>query len=146
MRWTYAKQLTNLRTSLGAVCGPGADVATFASAVNAEALACYRAADIEFAPSEEDENRRIECGFQMLPIPNRPGVHGSAWQSLERRLGSIETDYLNGDIVLMEALHGIPTPYNRALQEAANELAGAMRPPGNMPIQELTRRAEAWAR
>ena len=35
---------------------------------------------------------------------------GSVWQSLTRSTGSVETDYLNGEIVLLGRLHRIPTP------------------------------------
>ena len=37
---------------------------------------------------------------------------GSSTQSLARGTGSIETDWLNGEIVLLGRLHGVPTPAN----------------------------------
>ena len=44
---------------------------------------------------------------------------GSTWQSLARGTGTIETDYLNGEIALLGRLHGVPTPVNAALQAIA---------------------------
>ena len=37
---------------------------------------------------------------------------GSSTQSLARGTGSIETDWLNGEIVLLGRLHGVPMPAN----------------------------------
>jgi 2-dehydropantoate 2-reductase len=55
---------------------------------------------------------------------------GSSWQSLERATGSIETDYLTGEVVLRGRLHGVATPTNALLQRLANQLARERRPPG----------------
>ena len=51
------------------------------------------------------------------PATSRPGA--SSWQSLARGTGSIEADYLNGEIVLLGRLHGVPTPVNLLLQQLA---------------------------
>ena len=47
--------------------------------------------------------------------------------------GSIETDYLNGEIVLLGRLHGVPTPVNALLQQLsaqwlASEASGTHEP------------------
>ena len=44
-------------------------------------------------------------------------------QSLARALGSIETDYINGEIVMLGRAFGVATPVNEAIQRTANELA-----------------------
>ncbi len=62
---------------------------------------------------------------------------GSSWQSLERGTGNIEADYLNGEIVLLGRMHGIPTPVNALLQELANRLARERRPAGSVPVEEI---------
>jgi 2-dehydropantoate 2-reductase len=46
-------------------------------------------------------------------------------------------DFLNGEIVLLGALHGVPTPCNRLLQEVANRVVLEGKPPGSMKIEEL---------
>jgi 2-dehydropantoate 2-reductase len=60
----------------------------------------------------------------------RPG--GSSWQSLSRRTGNIETDYLNGEIVLLGRMTKTPTPANALLQQLSNELASQRKEPGAM--------------
>ena len=65
----------------------------------------------------------------MAPTPSGEWQGGSSWQSLARGTGSIEAEFLNGEIVLLGALHGVPTPVNALLQRlairAAAEGAGA---------------------
>ncbi len=51
---------------------------------------------------------------------SRPGA--SMWQSLARGV-SIEADYLNGEIVLLGRLHGVPTPVNAALLDLVKQAA-----------------------
>jgi len=53
---------------------------------------------------------------------------------------SLETDYLNGEIALLGALHGIATPFNRMLQLAAAEAVGEGRRPGSYTVEELMAR------
>jgi len=55
---------------------------------------------------------------------------GSSWQSLARRSGVIEADQLNGEVVLLGRLHGVPTPVNELLRRLAIADARAGAPPG----------------
>ena len=61
----------------------------------------------------------------------------SSWQSLARATGSIEADYLNGEIVLQGRLHDVPTPVNLLLQQLATTAARDGRRPGTLPVDEL---------
>jgi 2-dehydropantoate 2-reductase len=133
MRWKYAKLLFNLKNVYPAIFRPDEDLGDLEKAVRDEALACYRATGIEFASSEE-MRERARPHFKRTDIPGlkRPG--SSTWQSLARGRNRVETDYLNGEIVLLGALHGIATPYNRALQVMANQVAN-----GDFPIASRKR-------
>jgi 2-dehydropantoate 2-reductase len=75
--------------------------------------------------------------LSQQPADDRTQGISSSWQSLTRAAGSIETDYLNGEIVLLGRLFNVPTPVNAALQREANELARTHQPPGAMTEQEL---------
>jgi 2-dehydropantoate 2-reductase len=66
---------------------------------------------------------------------SRPGA--SSWQSLARGTGSIEADYLNGEIVLLGRIHGVPTPVNLVLQRLASTAAREGWRPGSLPADEL---------
>jgi len=136
MRWKYTKLLSNIRNALQAICGPEVHAPEFVRALREEALACYRAAGIEFVP-EEELRQRVQSQLRLASIEGHSRQGGSSWQSLVRGLSSIEADFLNGEIVLLGALHGVPTPYNRLLQKVANRIAQAGKPPGSMSIEEL---------
>lgn len=135
MRLKYGKLLTNLANALQALCGPtGIDLALLAR-IREEALACYAAAGIEFATL--DEINRRGAAVVELPVAGEPRGGGSSWQSLSRRTGSIETEYLNGEIVRLGELHGVETPLNRALTAVAQRAAAEGWAPGSLSAADL---------
>ena len=66
---------------------------------------------------------------------------GSSWQSLTRGTGTIEADFLNGEIALLGREHGVPT-VNAALQRLANLAAREHRAPGFMAPGQVLAAAE----
>ncbi|MCH8052411.1 MAG: NAD(P)-binding domain-containing protein [Chloroflexi bacterium] len=133
MRLKYAKLLSNLLNIVQALSsGAAGDIVR---AVRDEANAVYAAASIDFAGPEELADH--VKGITVKPVPGfESRLGGSTWQSLSRG-GSLETDYLNGEIALLGALHGVPTPYNRMLQAAAAEASREGREPGSYTPEEL---------
>jgi 2-dehydropantoate 2-reductase len=137
MRWKYTKLLANLGNAVEAIVGPTDDAAELHRRARIEGRAALSAAGIDHASEEEDAAAR--GGLRFSDIPGRPRGGGSSWQSITRRAGSIETDYLAGEIVLLGRLHGVPTPVNATLQRIANHHAQQGISPGAMSVQELTR-------
>ena len=136
MRWKYAKLLMNLGNAVEAAMGPEGRFSEVAAQARREGVACFRAAGIEGASREEDRDRRGDI-LQMRSIEGEGRGGGSSWQSLARGTGRIETDYLNGEIVLLGRLHGVATPVNERLQRVANELARTGAPPGTFTEADL---------
>jgi 2-dehydropantoate 2-reductase len=136
MRVKYGKLLENLANAVQALCGLDAAAGELVQAVRAEGKAVLEAAEIDFATEGEMDQRRAESTIALQPIEGQ-GRGGSTWQSLARRAGSIETDYLNGEIALLGALHAVPTPYNRLLQRLAAKAAREQRAPGSYTVHEL---------
>jgi 2-dehydropantoate 2-reductase len=136
MRWKYTKLLSNIRNALQAACGLEVRAPEFVRALREEALACYRAAGIDFVP-EDELQQRVRSQIKLADIDGHPRSGGSSWQSLMRGLPTIEADFLNGEIVLLGTLYGIPTPYNRLLQRVANHMAQTGQPPGSVSIEAL---------
>jgi 2-dehydropantoate 2-reductase len=136
LRWKYAKLLSNLGNAIQAACNPSDDARDLYRRVRAEALACYAAAGIEPATAAEEAERR-QAMSRPAPIAGQARFGGSTWQSLARGTGSVEADYLNGEIVLLGKLHGIPTPANAALQRIANRMAREGASPGSMTLAEI---------
>ncbi|MEU0943012.1 2-dehydropantoate 2-reductase N-terminal domain-containing protein [Streptomyces canus] len=142
-RWQYAKLLSNLANAVEAVSGSVESEAALAlvDRVRAEGAAVLDAAGIAYASVEEQRALRGDK-VTLLPLEGAPRGGGSSWQSLTRGTGTIEADYLNGEIALLGRLHGVPTPLNDLLQRLANTFARERREAGSMPLGELVRRAD----
>lgn len=161
MAWKYAKLLSNLGNAVEAVCGPagnsedsegsgtgsgtgsgepGAELAglrdDLAARARAEGAAVLDAAGIAYVSVAEQARVRGDR-VELRPLKGRTRGGGSSWQSLVRGTGSIESDYLNGEIVLLGRSVGVPTPVNEALQRTANRLARERRGPGELAPAEL---------
>ena len=135
MRLKYGKLLTNLINALQAMLGLDVDSGELLSEAREEALACYAAAGVDSATREELRERTsvIRAG----EVADLPRFGGSSWQSLARGQTRIEIDYLNGEIVLLGRLHGVPVPVNLGLQQAASRAATEGAAPGSMTLDEL---------
>ena len=134
MRWKYSKLLNNLGNAIEALCGPMEN--SLDAMVRAEGEAVFRAAGIDFASQAEDRERRGDL-IRIRPVRGKRRGGGSTWQSFTRGIGRIETDYLNGEVVQLGRLHGVPTPVNEALQRIATRLAAFHIAPGGMTEQEI---------
>ena len=95
--------------------------------IKEEGAACYRAAGIATVETSEYEARMAFAIAAMGEIDGVPRSGGSSAQSLARGQDSIETDYINGEIVLLGRKFGVATPVNEAIQQTANELAAKRR-------------------
>ena len=136
MRWKYRKLIMNLGNAVQALCGLEAGGGELLDAVTAEGEAVLDAAGIERATPDEDRERRGDH-LRLRPIAGERRQGGSTWQSLARRAGAIETDYLNGEIVLLGRLHGVPAPANAVLQRLARQSSIDRRPPGSFTEDEI---------
>jgi 2-dehydropantoate 2-reductase len=135
-RWKWGKLLVNLGNGIEAVCGGAARFGEVAKLVRQEGVACLEAGGIDYVGKEEDLVRRGDL-LSVRPVGDRPRRGSSSWQSLVRSTGAIETDYLNGEIVLLGRMHGVPTPANALVQELANQLARQRAEPGSIGEGQL---------
>jgi 2-dehydropantoate 2-reductase len=141
MRYKYDKLLSNLGNAIEAVCGPSADQEPNADRglsrrAREEGQAVLDAAGID-RTSLYDLVGRYSDQLKMEPVNGAQRSGGSSWQSLSRGTGSIEADFLNGEIVLLGREHGVPAPLNERLQRLANEFARDRRAPGSITAEEL---------
>ncbi|MBI5090083.1 MAG: ketopantoate reductase family protein [Actinobacteria bacterium] len=144
MRWKYNKLMMNLRNAVDALISDPDNVAPLTDAARAEAEACLRAAGIEKASDDEDRARRSGV-MALQPIPGRDAGRGggSTWQSLARGATSTEVDWLNGEIVLLGRLHGVPTPVNQLLCEVARWALAERLGPRALTTQQVLDRRDA---
>jgi 2-dehydropantoate 2-reductase len=141
-RWKRRKLLSNLGNAVEAVCGLSARRGRLVQLVDQEGDAVMVAAGLDVASSEEDRARRGDL-LRLAPIEDRQRGGGSSWQSLERGVGSIETDYLTGEIVLLGRLYGVPTPANQLLQWLSREMAAGRQSPGSVSEDQVLQRLAA---
>ncbi len=121
MRWKYSKLLMNLGNVVQAAFAPSEEANELSRRARHEGRACLEAAGIDVASAAEDRERRGDL-LQLHPVAGRERSGGSTWQSLARGAPRLETDYLNGEIVLVGRRHGTATPVNAALQDLGRRL------------------------
>ncbi|MEZ0114866.1 2-dehydropantoate 2-reductase [Catenulispora sp. EB89] len=144
MRWKYGKLLSNLGNAIEAVGDVAADddlAERLIEVCRQEGIRVLNAAGIPFVGSAE---RQAVQGDRMdfVEIAAVPRGGGSSWQSLARGTGSIETDYLSGEISLIGRTHGVPTPVNALMQRLSALFAAEGRAPGSLPLTELAELVE----
>lgn len=141
--WKRAKLLSNLANALQVLCVGGFEwragnkdaTGTVVSRMREEAMSCFAAAG--WTVTEAGLFRSEAGAFQIAAVNGRMRGGGSTWQSIERGLPSVETDYLNGEIVRLGRLHGVPTPVNAAIQAAMREITRRRRMPGTLDPADL---------
>jgi 2-dehydropantoate 2-reductase len=135
MRAKYRKLILNTGNAVEAACGRSSDAAKELVVLAArEAEQVLAAAGIDVATEDEEAAQRGSMRYR--PINGRHRGGGSTWQSIVTGR-SIETDYLNGEIVLVARSCRYPAPINEALQRAMNELVRTGGEPGSMDAGSL---------
>jgi 2-dehydropantoate 2-reductase len=135
MESKYAKLLQNLGNMLDAAAGAEGR-ARFGGVARAEGEAVLRAAGIAFGEVGPADPRR-KALMKDAPIAGVDRIGSSSAQSLKRHAGSIETDALNGEIVLLGRLNGIPTPVNEWLCGLGRRMVRDGTEPGSVPIEDV---------
>lgn len=134
-RLKAGKLLMNLGNAIELACGPGGHWLGLYAAVRAEGEAVLTAAGLAFAGQAEDARRRGD--FKISPIAGKTRNGGSTWQSVARGLGSVETDFLNGEIVLRARLAAVDAPLNARLCQIARAIAAGRAAPGSFKPEDI---------
>lgn len=120
MAWKHRKLISNLANVLDALVDDPQAARPVAVAADQEARTVFASAGITVIDDATEAAARAE-GFTVEPVPGLEDARlgGSSWQSLSRGTGSIETDYLNGEIVRIAHEHGLAAPVNARLARLA---------------------------
>ena len=148
MAYKHRKLLSNLGNAVEALLGRGLDEAgqEATTALHRRAVAeGERVLALAGAPLLDLDvwKRDVAAHLTMADVEGVERGGGSTWQSLLRGAGSVEADYLNGEVVLLARLHGGTAPVNEALRRAVTDAAREGRPPGSTTPAELTRLVDA---
>ena len=94
------------------------------------------AAGITWRDVGASDPRRAEL-MRMGKVAGVQRAGSSTAQSLARQTGSLETDFLNGEIALLGRLHGVPAPLNTGALRLAARLLREGLAPGALPVSEV---------
>ena len=139
MRLKYTKLLSNLGNGLQVVTDArwgDPDFRGLMAELREEAVACYRAAGIDFA-SEEEYAERVGRHLRIGEVAGQKRGGSSTLQSIIRGHTTVEVDYLNGEIALLGTLHGVPTPANGVVRALATRIAADGLRPGHHSFANL---------
>jgi 2-dehydropantoate 2-reductase len=137
MPWKYRKLISNIGNVFQALVARNGDWLLLVADAEAEARRALDAAGIGYI-TEEEESAARAAGFTMKPVAGIPEfVGGSTWQSLQRRTGHIETDYLNGEVVRIAHRLGMEAPINERLAILARQAAATGAKPGDLNVDQL---------
>lgn len=135
----YGKLLMNLSNVLDAAAGQDARKSELAKAARAEAEVVLATAKIGVTSEfRHDDLMRIK------EVPGTRRTGSSSAQSLVRKAGSIETNYLNGEIVLLGRLNLVNVPVNSYLCDLGRRLVAEGIEPGSLSMEELQKDFERF--
>ena len=114
----------------------GDDVDVIAKAARQEAREVLDQAGLHAVSAEELAQEWPESTIK--PRASQPvEAKGSTWQSLARRQGTVESDFLNGEIAQLARKLGSQAPLNEALLRVAHEMAANRETPGKYTPAQL---------
>lgn len=139
------KMLGNLSNALVAITDCKGDTESYKEKICEEAVRCLEAGRLPLEDSRVVSARVQTHRFKDARSSDSlmAKIRGSSWQSLIRKQGTIEADFLNGEIVRLGRIYGIPTPYNELLQRISGEMARNREVPGKYTTEELIEMVEA---
>src|SRR4029078_10366844 len=114
----YGKLLINLGNIADAACGIAGRGARVTAAAIEEGKRVFEAAGIRWEQSLD----RVGCykeraDTMRFDFPDGDTfLGGSTWQSLVKGATAIETDFFNGEVIILGRLHGVPTTTHDVLQ------------------------------
>jgi len=131
MAWKHRKLVMNLGNAVDACFEPGAAADELRRLATEEGLRVLDLAGIEVVDVDTERARREGLTPTHEQVTGSRGAGSSSRQSLLRGTGTIESDYLNGEVVLLARLHGTTAPVNQLLQETADRMARERAEPGS---------------
>lgn len=137
MPYKWGKLMFNLINAVDSITNAKrGDNAVITKAAQQEAAEILNLAGIRWISAEELALEWPESTMQTrisLPVE----VRSSSWQSLVRQQGTIETDFLNGEIVRLAKKMGRQAPINEGLLHISQEMATNRELPGKYTPAQL---------
>lgn len=138
MRSKYGKLLGNTANAADAALGDTPARKDMAKKAHDECKTVFAAAGIAYDDLSSADPLRKQL-LKEEPIKGADRIGSSSAQSLARGVGSIETDYLNGEVVLLARLHNVEAPVNEMLCRLARIMLDENLRPGSVTHAHLKR-------
>ncbi len=138
MPYKWGKLMTNLGNAIDAITdGDRESIQPIHRAVFEEARAIVQKAGIKWISQEQVARDWLEITAPLHGQLNTE-AQSSTWQSLARHQGSVETEFLNGEIVRVAKKLGLQAPINEKLVKISQEMAANHEPPGKYTPARLS--------
>jgi len=137
MPYKWGKLMLNLGNAIGAITNArDGDNGRIGAAVRQEAQEVLSQAGIRWVSEEQLAVAWPESAEHPRSVLKTEG-QSSTWQSLARGQGTVEADFLNGEIVRVAKRLGKRAPLNEALSRIVQEMAARRELPGKYTPGEL---------
>jgi 2-dehydropantoate 2-reductase len=138
MPYKWGKLMGNLTNAVGAITNVNREgTEPVCDAIFQEAQDIVQKAGIKWISREQVAKKWPEV---TAPLHGQLNIEAqnSTWQSLTRRQGSVETEFLNGEIVNVARKLGLRAPINEKILEISQEMATRHEPPGKYTPTQLS--------
>lgn len=139
MAHKYGKLLVNLSNVVESAVGRAVDHRRVSAVLQEEGKAVLRAAGISWLDLGASDARRDQLA-RYTPIPGVEHLGNSTTQSFLRGAGNVETPFLNGEIVLLGRLLGVPAPANEFFVELSDDMLGSGIAAGKLRMEDIVDR------
>ena len=137
MPYKWGKLMDNLNNAVGAITNAtGEEASRIVQAAQNEGKEILAEAGIRWIPTVESSDQGTKIA-QRTSNDSFDTPLGSTWQSLFRRQGTVETEFLNGEIVRVAEKLGKRAPINETLLRITTEMAANRDLPGKYTPAEL---------
>jgi 2-dehydropantoate 2-reductase len=137
MPYKWGKLMSNLGNATGAITNDNSSEARdITEAARNEAKQVLEAAGVRWLSEAEIIREWPDFGARATAAMNTP-EQSSTWQSLGRQQGSVETEFLNGEIVRLAKTAGRSAPINEAINRIIQEMAVKKEKPGKYGTAQL---------
>lgn len=137
MPYKWGKLMGNLANAIGAITDArGSEVAQLSRSAQKELRDALAQAGIRWV-SQEDVSKEMPETTEPLRGSIDSGGGSSTWQSLAREQGSVETEFLNGEVVRLAKRLGRQAPVNEMLMRISQEMAAKHEKPGKYTPAQL---------
>lgn len=134
----WGKLMLNLANSIGAITNATREVTQpIAEAARREAQGLLERAKVPWVSAEQLEREWSEAATPPSSTLESNALN-STWQSLARSVNTVESDFLNGEIVRLAKRIGASAPINEKLLQITMEMAANHEKPGKYTTEQLS--------